>query len=67
MYIYLTESNVVRELIPDFDPTFPGVSVHDRFAPDFVAKLIHVDDASGAEQGLVYDQDTGTFTDPIKN
>jgi hypothetical protein len=64
MYILLSESNYVAELIPDEDPIFPGIPIEQRYAPDFVVKLLHVADDTAVKQNQVYDPETGTFSDP---
>ena len=63
MYILLT-NNAVAEIIPDENPIFPGISIEQRYAPDFVAKLLHVADDTAVKQNQVYDPETGTFSDP---
>lgn len=65
MYIFLSNEKTVNEIIPDIDPVFPGVPIEDRYAPDFVAKLIHVPDGTEVEQNWTYDEDTQTFAPPI--
>lgn len=64
MYILLSASNTVAEIIPDEDPIFPGIPIGQRYAPDFVAKLLHVADDTAVKQNQVYDPETGTFSDP---
>ena len=64
MYILLTDKKTVMEIIPDEDPVFPGVPISARYAPSFVAKLLHVDDATEAEQNWLYDPETGVFSAP---
>mgnify|MGYP006992612787 CR=1 FL=1 len=64
MYILLSESNYVAEIISDEDPVFPGIPIEQRYAPDFVAKLLHVADDTAVKQNQVYDPETGTFSDP---
>lgn len=63
MYILLS-NNTVAEIIPDEDPIFPGIPIEQRYAPDFVAKLLHVADDTAVKQNQVYDPETGTFSDP---
>lgn len=63
MYILLT-NNTVTEIIPDEDPIFPGIPIEQRYAPNFVAKLLHVADDTAVKQNQVYDPETGTFSDP---
>lgn len=41
-YAHIRE-NTVYELIPEFDPVFPGVPIEQRFAPDFLARCEPVD------------------------
>lgn len=63
MYILLTDKNTAAEIIPDENPVFPGVPIEERYSPDFVAKLLHVDDATEVQQGWSYVD--GTFVKPI--
>lgn len=63
MYILLN-NNTVAEIIPDENPIFPGIPIEQRYAPDFVAKLLHVADDTAVKQNQVYDPETGTFSDP---
>lgn len=64
MYILLGGKNTVAEIIPDINPIFPGVPIHERYAPDFVEQLIHVPDGTAVEQNWEYDAATGTFSEP---
>lgn len=64
MYIYLTDKSTVAELIPDENPVFPGVPIGERYAPDFVQKLLHVLDETEVRENWVYDPETGTFSPP---
>lgn len=66
MYILLTSENTVAEIIPDEDPVFPGVPISDRYTPEFVAKLLHVDDNTEVAQNWRYDPETRTFSAPPK-
>ncbi len=63
MYILLSDANYVAEIIPDEDPIFPGIPIEQRYAPDFVAKLLRVADDTEVQQNQVYDPETGTFSD----
>lgn len=65
MYILLSKNNTVSEIIPDENPIFPGVPIEDRYAPDFVAKLIHFDDDTEVQQNWSYDPETQTFSAPV--
>lgn len=64
MYILLKEDKTVKEIIPDINPVFPGVPVEERYAPDFVAGLIHVPDGTEVDQNWSYDEDTHVFAPP---
>lgn len=66
MYILLTDENTVAEIIPDENPIFPGVPIEQRYAPDFVAKLLHFPDETEVAQNWVYDPETQTFSEPPK-
>ncbi len=65
MYILLDEKGTAQELIPDIDPVFPGVPIEERYAPDFVSRLIHVPDDTEVQQRWVYDRESGLFNQPI--
>lgn len=48
------EKNVVREIIPEFDPNFPDVPVSERYPQEFVKKLVAVDDDEAVSVGMLY-------------
>ena len=54
--------NIVEEIIPEFDPTFPNVPIEQRYPADFVSGLIKVE--NGVEVGMVYNPETGEFSEP---
>ena len=64
MYVKI-DNNVVSEIIPDIDPTFPDVPIGERFTADFIAKLRHVPDGANVEVGMVYNPDTDSFGYPV--
>ena len=64
MYIRLDESNIVREIIPDIDPVFPGVALDKRYPPDYVSGLLHVSDRTSVEQGMMWDEEEKAFVEP---
>lgn len=64
MYILLTDQNTVAEIIPDVDPVFPGVPIEDRYAPEFVERLLFVPDETEVRPNWVYDPEGGTFSPP---
>lgn len=63
-HIFLID-NVVNEIIPDENPVFPGVPIKDRYAPDFVSKLLHISDETEVHQNWTYDPETKTFSAPV--
>lgn len=65
MYILLSEEKTVSEIIPDENPIFPGIPIEQRYAPDFVSKLIHFPNGILVEQNWIYDPETQTFSEPI--
>lgn len=64
MYILLRD-NTVSEIIPDINPVFPGIPIEDRYAPDFIAQLIHIQDNTEVYQNDIYDPETGMFSAPV--
>ena len=64
MYILLSEQTTVTEIIPEEDPVFPGVPVAERYAPDFVRKLLRVPEGTEVSPNWVYDPEIGTFSPP---
>lgn len=63
MYAYIIDK-IVREVIPDIDPIFPGIDINERYPADMLAKCVHVDDGADVKQGMVYDAESGTFSAP---
>lgn len=63
MYAYMID-NKVREVIPDFDPTFPGVDIKKRYPADMLDKCIYIPDDADVRQGMLYDAESGTFSTP---
>jgi hypothetical protein len=64
MYILFRENNVVKEIIPDIDPAFPEIPIHQRYASDFISSLLHFPDNTEVEQNWIYDSKTKTFSAP---
>lgn len=63
VYVRL-DDNVVTEIIPEFDPIFPDVPIEQRYPAEFVKKLVAVDDNVEVRVGMVYDAETGVFSEP---
>lgn len=65
MKYLLIRDDVVHEIIPGEDPTFPGVPIQDRFAPNFIAGLEAVPDDTVVEE-LYVKIETGFAPPPIE-
>ena len=66
MQYVLLNNNVVYEVIPEIDPIFPEVLITDRYAADFIAKLMPVADEIEVGQNYVYDSESKIFIAPEK-
>lgn len=64
-YVFLSDGNTVAEVIPDENPDLPGFTIEQRYAPDFVSKLLPVADGVEVEQNWVYDPMANTFAPPV--
>ena len=64
-YIYV-ENGIACELIPGEDSNFPGILITERYAPDFLAKCVEVPEGTEVRSGMIYDVETGSFTEPPK-
>ena len=64
MYVRLYENKAV-ELIPDIAPEFPGFSIQERYTEEFLRMCVHVDDGVVACLGMIYDAETGIFSEPV--
>lgn len=58
------EKTIVAEIIPEFDPVFPNVPVGERYPADVIKKLVAVEDEESVHVGMVYDVETGEFSEP---
>lgn len=57
-------NNVVAEIIPAIDPIFPDVPIEQRYPVEFVKKLVAIDDSVEVRVGMIYDKETGAFSEP---
>jgi hypothetical protein len=62
-YVYIEEGKA-HEIIPEFDPVFPGVPMSERYSPDFIAKCVKAADSAAVEFGWIYDEGAGVFSAP---
>lgn len=58
MYLLLDSNKRVKEIIPEFDDRFPGISINERYPSEFVNKLIAVDDSTKVYEGYRYNEET---------
>ena len=63
MYAYIIDK-IVREVIPDIDPIFPGIDIKERYPADMLNKCVHVEDDVDVRVGMIYNADTGEFKEP---
>lgn len=63
-YILLNDDNAVAEIIPEENPDLPGFPVEERYAPDFIAQLLSVEDGVEVEQNWIFDPENKTFSHP---
>ena len=61
-YIYLVD-NIVHEIIPEENPSFPGIPITDRYTADFLNQCVVVEDDIEVEQNDLYVD--GSFVKPI--
>ena len=40
----LIHNDRVHEIIPEFDPNFPGVPIEQRYSPEFLKNCLHIDE-----------------------
>ena len=52
MYHIYLDGHIVREIIPDENPVFPGVPIEERYAPDFLARCVAVESLEGIEENM---------------
>lgn len=64
MYAYIIDK-IVREVIPDFDKAFPGLDIKERYPAEMLAKCVHIEDNTDVKQGMIYNAETGTFSERI--
>lgn len=63
-YVRLTNDSEVLEVIPQFDPKFPGVPPQKRYTQEFLNSLVLIsDDTLEIECGMIYDK--GKFAFPV--
>lgn len=64
MYLRFDDNNIVVEIIPDIDPTFPDVPINERYSAEFISELRYCDDGTSVEIGMQYNEETDSFEYP---
>lgn len=65
MKYVLLNQNVVREIIPEYDPIFPGVPIKQRYSNVFLQQCITIEDTVEVTSGDIYNPETQKFTSPV--
>lgn len=64
-YLYISPDNILDEIIPDEDSTFPGIPASQRYSEEFLAACIIRSDeqleSEGIKTGMTYDAETDSF------
>lgn len=63
MYLRI-KNKVLCEFIPEIDPLFPDIPIESRYSADFLFECIVLDDISELRTGMLYDPETGAFSEP---
>lgn len=67
-YIEISDDTThVKNILPEFDSTFPNIPITERFSKDFLESCINVPDNIEVETGYIYNKETNTFSKPIEN
>lgn len=53
-YVYINQDKTVQEIIPAFDPRFPGVPVEKRYSKSFLNRCLEVQDGVEVKEGYEY-------------
>lgn len=60
-YVFV-QNGVVGAVIPEKDPTFPGVPIRKRYSAEFLSSCVAVKDGVAVESGWLYVD--GGFVEP---
>lgn len=63
-YARIDNEGIVREIIPEFDPTFPGIPITERFHKSIVDTLVEIPAGLDVEEQWAYSEETG-FVAPV--
>lgn len=65
MYVRINTENKAVELIPDVIPEFPQYPIEKRYSKEILAMCVHVAEDADVHTGMIYDPETGTFSEPV--
>lgn len=65
-FLYVDETSILAEIIPEENPDLPGVAIEDRYTADFLARCVQRTPDQMAEEsikvGMMYDKESDTFS-----
>ena len=61
-YVFV-QNGVVGAVIPEKDPTFPGVPIRKRYSAEFLSSCVKVRNDAAVESGWLYAD--GAFVEPV--
>lgn len=70
MHIFINklDGNTVGAIVNEVDPSFPDIPITERYSEEFLEECIQVAEedfeALGIRTGMVYDFETGEFSEP---
>lgn len=64
MYYICIKNNVVSSFVSELDPVFPGIPIDARYSQEFLSSCIIRENIVGLYSGMLYDPETGAFSDP---
>lgn len=63
-YARIDNEGIVREIIPEFDPTFPDIPITERFHKSIVDTLVEIPADLEVKEQWTYNEETG-FVAPV--
>lgn len=58
-YARVDNEGIVREIIPEFDPTFPNIPITERFHKSIIEQLVEIPADIDVQQHWTYNKETG--------
>lgn len=66
-YVILNEELVVCEIIPEYNPAFPGVTVEDRYTKEYLQRALPVEESVEVKSGWEYLPGINLFVPPLES